>query len=631
MNENQTGLTPLETEKPRKYGGAPTKQGLELFTKLALTKDNLRIAGVLVGSGIVADDVYIGDMTQLVEPAGVGTCSEPIRNGATVNMTVEVRSDLNKDLPDGMTIREFLIQAWDGEEKIAIYYGCLADYPQYIAPWEEGYLDVRRYPVSIRLAPSVKVDLDDTLPGVVMTIDDIKDYCISTLLPQLLTASQNQIVNHNLAPDSHPDLREKIETAQQTADDAASAAEKAQQTADSAVQAAENNSGGCALRITFAEVFAGQTYTVSGGEESYTGTVPEGLVVQVKLKQCGMTYTIHCTDADGEEYSTTVVTGPYFGQYTASLLPFSATLTVTTSPGASVTAVCEGQSVSGTAGENGSLSLTLPAAGTYTVTAELDGRSVRGTVEANENGGSYTLTLDIPTTVPNEEAGVFDGHFYSRIFEPEDWTGGALRVPQTTHGIQPRQSACIGTLHQRVDRTALDYLEQTAAQGRTAITNAVKAALNANSSAPGTYPTAEDGHVQLTWNQVQCYILDGTLLAAEAAASKASEKGFNWQNRDTTGAPETATLDAVLTAAYLPALGGATTGLDNLCTAAVLQGLRLRRKATGVGTVTRYDLDGAMVANTWAAMESRIHWDLETKALVLEGSTPFAGELMVVG
>ena len=105
MNENQTGLTPLEAEKPRKYGGAPTKQGLELFTKLSLTEDHLRIAGVLVGSGIVSDDVYIGDMTQLVEPVGIGTCSEPIRNGATVNMTVEVRSDLNKDLPNGMTIQ----------------------------------------------------------------------------------------------------------------------------------------------------------------------------------------------------------------------------------------------------------------------------------------------------------------------------------------------------------------------------------------------------------------------------------------------------------------------------------------------------------------------------------------------
>ena len=65
MNENQTGLTPLEAEKPRKYGGAPTKQGLELFTKLALTEDHLRIAGVLVGSGIVSDDVYIGDNTHI--------------------------------------------------------------------------------------------------------------------------------------------------------------------------------------------------------------------------------------------------------------------------------------------------------------------------------------------------------------------------------------------------------------------------------------------------------------------------------------------------------------------------------------------------------------------------------------
>ena len=90
-------------------------------------------------------------------------------------------------------------------------------------------------------------------------------------------------------------------------------------------------------------------------------------------------------------------------------------------------------------------------------------------------------------------------------------------------------------------------------------------------------------------------------------------------------------LKAVLAAAYLPALGGATIGLDRLCTAAVLQGLRLRRKATGVGTVARYDLDGTMVANTWSAMESRTYWDLETKELVLEGSSPFAGELMVVG
>ena len=109
------------SEVNRKYGGAPTKKGLELFAKLAVSEEKLRICDVLFGSGTVPDDVYIGDMEELVEPVGIGTCSEPVREGATVRMTVECRSDLNKELTGGMTIREFIVRAWDGEEKVAIY------------------------------------------------------------------------------------------------------------------------------------------------------------------------------------------------------------------------------------------------------------------------------------------------------------------------------------------------------------------------------------------------------------------------------------------------------------------------------------------------------------------------------
>ena len=129
---------------------------------------------------------------------------------------------------------------------------------------------------------------------------------------------------------------------------------------------------------------------------------------------------------------------------------------------------------------------------------------------------------------------------------------------------------------------------------------------------------------------MQYYILDGILTTDQAAASKASEKGFNWQDRDTTEAPETATLDAVLTASYVPALGGSTAGLDALCTDLVLQGLRLRRKATGAGTVAKYDLDGAMTTAAWAVMDSQAYWDLETQDLVVSGGAAFAGDLMVL-
>lgn len=217
-----------------------------------------------------------------------------------------------------------------------------------------------------------------------------------------------------------------------------------------------------------------------------------------------------------------------------------------------------------------------------------------------------------------------------RSFEVEQWSGGVLRIPKTEHGITPTRQACMCQLRQRVDRTALDYYGSSAALGRTSITNSMKAALNANTAAPGTYPTASDGHVQLTWEQVQCYILEGTLLAAAAATAKATEKGFNWKTRDTTGTPETVTLDAVLAASYVPALGGSSAGLDTLCTDLVLQGLRLRRKATGAGTVAKYDLDGTMTTAAWAVMDSQPYWDLETQDLVISGSAAFAGDLMVL-
>lgn len=230
--------------------------------------------------------------------------------------------------------------------------------------------------------------------------------------------------------------------------------------------------------------------------------------------------------------------------------------------------------------------------------------------------------------VPPEQLPAMGAWYHS--FEVEQWSGGVLRVPKSEHGMTPTKRACMCQLRQRVNRTALDYYGASAALGRTSITNAMKAALNANTSKPGTYPTAADGHVQLTWNQVQYYILEGVLTTDQAAASKASEKGFNWQDRDTTGAPETATLDAVLTASYVPALGGSTAGLDALCTDLVLQGLRLRRKATGVGTVAKYDLDGIMTMVAWAVMDSQAHWDLDTQDLVVSGGAAFAGDLMVL-
>ncbi len=220
---------------------------------------------------------------------------------------------------------------------------------------------------------------------------------------------------------------------------------------------------------------------------------------------------------------------------------------------------------------------------------------------------------------------------YYQTFEAEDWADGEIRIPQVRHGITPVRKAAMCRITQHVDRTALDYYGASAALGRTAITRAVKAALDANKATPGTYPVGPDGHPKLTWAQVQYYILDGVLATDAAARSKAASQGFNWQNRDITGAVTSLTLDDILAAAHIPALGGSSAGLDTICSAAVLQALRLRRKADGVGDVVKYDLDGAFIVNGWGAFGTDVEWDLDTKALVLRSDGAYAGAVLVTG
>ncbi len=229
-----------------------------------------------------------------------------------------------------------------------------------------------------------------------------------------------------------------------------------------------------------------------------------------------------------------------------------------------------------------------------------------------------------------EETAAKIGGYY-QTFEAEHWESGQVRIPQARHRITPKRTAAMASITQRMDRTALDYYGRSAALGRTAITNAVAAALEANRKQAGTYPVGPDGHPQLTWAQVQYYILEGVLTTDGQAKAAAVSKGFDWQNRDITGAVTSLTLDDILSAAHIPALGGSSAGLDALCTDAVLQALRLRRKADGVGNVSAYDLDGIFIANGWGAFSTTAEWDLAAGDLVLRSDGPYAGAVLVTG
>lgn len=223
--------------------------------------------------------------------------------------------------------------------------------------------------------------------------------------------------------------------------------------------------------------------------------------------------------------------------------------------------------------------------------------------------------------------------FYRR-FSAGEWQGGQITIQPAEHQLDATLPMCIHKLHMLVGKTAEDYTDATIAQARTQFIAALKAAKAANDSAPGTYPTASDGHIILTWYQIQYYLLTGNLVNSATAQSQASEMGYDWQGVVTTPPQGTVhTLDELLAAGYTPMLGGSSVAFDSLFTLDTALGLGFRRKmdTQQQGAAHTYDLFGKMVANTWGCIDTEVTLDPQTKILRLTSDTPYDGELLVLG
>ena len=149
--------------------------------------------------------------------------------------------------------------------------------------------------------------------------------------------------------------------------------------------------GGSLLTITFDEAFEGLPYTLTGGEESYSGTVPESLEAVHSLLAVNTIYTLTVTDGD-ETYTAQVQTDEWFTALELSIAPFRATITVTCPAGSTVTCANGGTTLTQTAA-SGTATFTVGNAGMWTVTATLDGESASGQVEITASGESKSIEL----------------------------------------------------------------------------------------------------------------------------------------------------------------------------------------------------------------------------------------------
>lgn len=162
-------------------------------------------------------------------------------------------------------------------------------------------------------------------------------------------------------------------------------------TADNAVGEVDAPaSGGSRITLTFAADFVGQEWTLSGGGETYTGTVDSGLTATVSVLGINTTYTLSAA-LSGTTYTAEVTTKDYYTALAVTLEKFLSTITVTIDSGSTVTATLGSTVLTKTS--TGTAVFTVGKAGTWAIKATKGDQTTEGTVEITASGQSKSLTL----------------------------------------------------------------------------------------------------------------------------------------------------------------------------------------------------------------------------------------------
>ncbi len=153
---------------------------------------------------------------------------------------------------------------------------------------------------------------------------------------------------------------------------------------------APSSGGGSRIVMTFASDFIGQTWTLKGGSETYTGTVDSSKTATVSVLGINTTYTLSAA-LSGTTYTTEVTTKAYYTALSVNLEKFQSTITVTVDSGSTVTATLGSTVLTKTS--TGTAVFTVGKAGTWAIKATKGDQTAEGTVSITASGQSKTLTL----------------------------------------------------------------------------------------------------------------------------------------------------------------------------------------------------------------------------------------------
>ena len=157
------------------YGYKVTKQGRELLAACLATGEELEFTRVAVGSGRVAEDVDLADMTDLIQYVADGTIAQRRHLDNVLYLTVQYASNYTPGL-GAFYLAEFIVQARHpvSGEDVTLLYATLGDYIQPVNAYSETQApDIRQYPLALAISDEINVTI--SVPAGLVTYDDLDE------------------------------------------------------------------------------------------------------------------------------------------------------------------------------------------------------------------------------------------------------------------------------------------------------------------------------------------------------------------------------------------------------------------------------------------------------------------------
>lgn len=157
------------------YGYKVTKQGRELLAACLATGEELEFTRVAVGSGRVAEDVDLADMTDLIHYVADGTIAQRRHLDNVLYLTVQYASNYTPGL-GAFYLAEFIVQARHpvSGEDVTLLYATLGDYIQPVNAYSETQApDIRQYPLALAISDEINVTI--LVPAGLVTYDDLDE------------------------------------------------------------------------------------------------------------------------------------------------------------------------------------------------------------------------------------------------------------------------------------------------------------------------------------------------------------------------------------------------------------------------------------------------------------------------